>query len=116
MCQLKSLIFWLCEALVTSAIITYFTLFSLTDITSLDSSGQSFGLWFFGLANYTSVVVVVNLRLFFVFVTNSFSFFFFTVSVCFGHYVVAVEMEHEYVFSHCVCLIHNVKFLVFLKP
>ena len=76
---------WIVEAFSTSAIIYYFTLylpftteqntfeyfcslrFSWKELTTADSSGQTYGLWMFGVGVFTSVILVVNLRLFFVF-------------------------------------------------
>lgn len=58
---------WIGEAFATSAIIYYFTFYAWDGITTADQSGQTYGLWTFGIGVFTSVILVANLRLFFVF-------------------------------------------------
>ncbi len=65
----KIFFLWICDSLFESCILAIIPLFSY-NITSPDSSGQTSGIWSYGVAAYTSIVFAANLRLAFITVSS----------------------------------------------
>ncbi|ETO03038.1 hypothetical protein RFI_34371 [Reticulomyxa filosa] len=57
---------WILDSLFESCILTLLPFWCFSSVTSPDNSGQSYGLWSFGVVAYTAIVFCANFRLAFI--------------------------------------------------